>query len=215
MATVWWWIVPESEANAGTRPQDAKLISTPDSGDEYNTLVLGGNYKGITRFQGPFTSKADAQKANPSGGSLADQISAGIGAGLQTDVGVLGAASRAANAVSNPMQGLADIGNFFHALTEKGTWIRVAEFGVGAILLYVGIKAATGGGSPTQSARSGAKRSGGIVRKAASKSAPGRAIAVRKAGKERAQRIVYRRDVKERTGTELMRIKRRRGIAPK
>jgi len=215
MATVWWWIVPVSEASAGTRPQDAKLISTPDSGNEYNTLVLGGTYQGITRFQGPFQTQADAMAANPSGGSLAQQISAGLGAGLQNDVGILGVASSAAQSIKNgnPLNALADIGDFFHRLTEKGTWTRVAEFGIGAILLYVGIKAATSGPGQEAAKRS-AKKTGGVTKKAVKATPVGRAYTVRKAGRQRADRIIRRRQVREATAQRLMQQKKRYGRAP-
>jgi hypothetical protein len=215
MATVWWWVIPTSESGAQTRPQDAKLISTPDSGNEYNAFALRQSFGNLFPFQGPFQSQSDANAANPSGGSLAQQINAGIGAGLQNDVGVLGTASSAVQSVKNgnPLNALADIGDFFHRLTEKGTWTRVAEFAIGGLLLYVGIKAATRG--PAQeSVKRGAKRSGSLVGKAAKATPAGKAVAVRKAGKARANKIIYRRQVRERTAQELMRQKRLRGKAP-
>lgn len=50
------------------------------------------------------------------------------------------AAKAAANAVTG---GLPAIGDFFHRLSQKATWERVGEIALGALLLYVGLKAIT------------------------------------------------------------------------
>lgn len=109
--------------------------------------------------------------------------------------------------------GLSDIGDFFHRLTEKETWTRVAEVGIGVILLYVGLKAVTTP-SGQQVAKQTVKKTAKNTASLFAKTPVGKARTVRKAGKTRAQRIVYRRDVRQRTGNELMRIKRKRGLAP-
>lgn len=57
-------------------------------------------------------------------------IAAGIGSG-----------AAAAGTVPNPLSGIAGIGDFFQRLTEQNTWIRVAEFLVGGILVIVGASA--------------------------------------------------------------------------
>lgn len=78
MSTVWWWVVKPSETSDSSRPADAKLISTPGSGAEYNALIGGGTWQGIARYQGPFTSKSAAQGATPSGGSIWSAVGGGI-----------------------------------------------------------------------------------------------------------------------------------------
>lgn len=42
--------------------------------------------------------------------------------------------------IPNPVGGLEGIGDFFARLTEANTWLRVGEFAVGGILLYIGLK---------------------------------------------------------------------------
>lgn len=44
-----------------------------------------------------------------------------------------------------PAGGLADVGDFFHRLTEKQTWARVGEVAVGGILLIAGLRALSSG----------------------------------------------------------------------
>ena len=141
MATVWWWVVPPSEAGSASRPANAQLVSTPDSGPAYSAWVTGGTYQGLTRFQGPFTSKADAQKAPPGGGSTLDQIKAGLGAGLKSDVGALGTGTRAAQTVT---KALPSIGQFLAMLTDKNLWIRVVKIIAGGAMLIVGLAKLTG-----------------------------------------------------------------------
>jgi len=141
MATVWWWVVKPAEQNAASRPNDAQLVSTPDSGPAYDAWIQNGTYQGRSRFQGPFTSKADAQKAPPGGGSTLDQVKAGLGAGLQSDVGALGVANRAKNAVGNPLDFLA---SFLATLTDKNLWIRIVKIIAGGAMLIVGLAKLTG-----------------------------------------------------------------------
>jgi len=147
MAAVWWWVVSPAETGAASRPRDARLISTPDSGPEYDALAGGGSYKGAARYQGPFATRAAAQAASPGGGSLAEQIAAGVQAGAANDAGVVGSGARAAQAASNGLGGLAAIGDFFGRLTEAVTWLRAAKILAGGALLIIGIAHITGAGN--------------------------------------------------------------------
>jgi len=145
MATVWWWIKPASESDANGRPKDAVLISDSDSSQQYNTLLNSGNitYQGkqYNRTQGPFNSKAEAQTAPPGGGSTLDQVKAGIGAGLQTDVGILGTGTRAAQKVKAAVPSVA---GFLAMLTDKNLWIRIVKIIAGGAILLVGLAKLTG-----------------------------------------------------------------------
>jgi hypothetical protein len=51
----------------------------------------------------------------------------------------------------NPLAGVADIGDFFHRLTEGSTWTRVGEVILGGILIYAGVRALSSGGSSVAS----------------------------------------------------------------
>lgn len=58
-------------------------------------------------------------------------------------IGVGGeAAINAAGGVSNTVSDAGNVADFVTRLSNKNTWIRIGEFAVGAILVYVGLKAA-------------------------------------------------------------------------
>lgn len=58
-------------------------------------------------------------------------------------IGVGGeAAINAAGGAKNAIGDVGDTADFLTRLSNKNTWIRVGEFAVGAILVYVGLKAA-------------------------------------------------------------------------
>jgi hypothetical protein len=66
--------------------------------------------------------------------------------------------ANASNPVAAAVQGsglapLADIGQFFHALTEGKTWTRVAEVAVGGILVYAGVRALAQGSTVNRGVR--------------------------------------------------------------
>lgn len=107
---------------------------------------------------GPFTSQAAAQAyiSNPSSGA-----SQSGGVVSPSPEAPQSQANVPTPSLSNPLAPLADIGNFFHELTQLNTWIRVAEVGVGIILVYVGVKALA--------SNTAVGRAGGSVKKAAKK----------------------------------------------
>lgn len=96
--------------------------------------------------------------------------------------------------IPNPLSGINAIGDFFQRLTEKQTWERVAEFALGGVLIYVGVRAVAHG-SPTVG--SGARKSvTKPVRKVASGVAsvavPEARLAVRAASKKAAPKTTSR-----------------------
>jgi len=145
MTTVWWWVVgSQAEQGDSSRPADARLISTPDSGAEYNALVTGGSYNGLYRYQGPFTSQSAAQSAtaSPSVSGLQELEAGTQAAGDESGNPIAEAAGLAAGGTSdltNPLQFLGDIANIFGDLTEASTWIRFAKIVVGGTLIIVGV----------------------------------------------------------------------------
>lgn len=86
---------------------------------------------------GPYATQAQANAAIPAINKA--HPSQGIGA-QAVDVAT---GSSPTTAVSDPLNYLADVGDFFHRLTEAATWERVGEIAAGIVLLYVGIKAVT------------------------------------------------------------------------
>jgi hypothetical protein len=106
-----------------------------------------------TGWHGPYKTEALAEKH------------AGVtGAPATTNTNPL---TTAANALQNtPLGGVADIGDFFHRLTEPSTWTRVGEVALGGVLVYAGVRALTHGSSTVgASARKSATKP---VRKVAS-----------------------------------------------
>jgi hypothetical protein len=98
--------------------------------------------------------------------------------------------------------GLAAIGDFFHKLTLGQTWLRVAEVGVGGILLYAGLRALGHQTAPNVAVKHGARP----VRKVASTTAKvvvpearlaGRTVAKRAAPKTTARVAAHRAQVRK------------------
>jgi len=145
MAIVYWWIKPANESDAGGRPKDAVLISDADNSQQYNTLLNSGTiiYKGkpYNRTQGPFASRKEALQAPPGGGSILEQIQAGLQAGAQTDVGPIGTGTRTAEKVK---KAIPDIASFLSMLTDRNLWIRVVKIIAGGAILIVGLAKMTG-----------------------------------------------------------------------
>jgi len=148
-ATVWWWVVPPAQQNDTTRPANAVLISTPTTGALFSALSGGGtgtwNGKQVSRFQGPFSSEAEARAANPSGGSPGQVIAAGVGAGLgaASGVGLPSVPGADAGGISDPLAPLGDIAaalkSFYSAVTDGKMWRSLAWILLGMLLMVTGI----------------------------------------------------------------------------
>ena len=143
---VYWWVVPPAQQNDSSRPSSAQLISTTTAGALYTALLGGGTgtYNGaqVSRFQGPFTSEAEARAANPAGGSESQVIAAGAGAGLAAAGGV-GLPTVPGASAANPLQGLGDVAAalkaFYSAVTDGKMWRSVAWVLLGLVLMVSGI----------------------------------------------------------------------------
>lgn len=95
---------------------------------------------------------------------------------------------------ANPLTGLAAIGDFFQRLTQKSTWVRVGEVGLGGILLYAGVRALSHGSAVAgSSARASATRPvKKVTRKAASVVVPEARLATRVVAKRAAPKTTAR-----------------------
>lgn len=109
--------------------------------------------------------------------------------------GAGGSTSDAVNkSAPNPLTGVAAIGDFFHRLTEKQTWVRVAEVGFGVILVYAGVRALAHGSTV---AGSGARSSvtkpvKKTVKRVATVAAPEARLATRTVAKKAAPKTTAR-----------------------
>lgn len=79
---------------------------------------------------------AEAKKEFPKGSA---PTNAGITPARVAQVATGEAANAAGVGGGNPLAGLAQVGQFFSALSQGSTWIRVAEGILGIILLAVGV----------------------------------------------------------------------------
>lgn len=88
---------------------------------------------------------------------------------------------------------IADVGDFFHRLTEKSTWTRVGEVGVGGLLLYAGIRALTHGTSTNVAGKAAAKPVRKVTKTAAKVVVPEARLAARVTAKRVAPRATAHR----------------------
>jgi hypothetical protein len=73
-----------------------------------------------------------------------------------------------APSITNPLGGIAAIGDFFNRLTQPNTWIRVGEVVAGLLLVWVGFNAITRDtavGKGIQSAKRGATKVAKVIPK--------------------------------------------------
>jgi len=105
---------------------------------------------------------------------VAELLAGGLSAAITQAGGTLGGipqaaatgAEKAIATITNPLDWLKYPADFFYRLTQPSTWLRIGEFVVGAMLIYVGIKAVATPGGATGAAKSGvrgAKKTGGGV----------------------------------------------------
>jgi hypothetical protein len=187
-AEAWWVVCPPSEQNSPTVPKDAIIISTQVGSPFYNTLLntdhgtVSVKGKQYVRYMGPFLTEQAAQSAVPGPITIGDWVGAAIagamaGAGNEPNPNTsVGTGFAAGSAVDSGLNLLGPIADFFHRLTEPQTWIRVGEFAIGGMLVYVGIKASTQGTAVGEAARTVTKPAKKTVSIAKSLTPTGRAV---------------------------------------
>jgi hypothetical protein len=127
------------------------------TGADEKVLVGLGFHGYATQLQ----AQAHPQNANFAQMLIAANILAGHPTGGVNTPGAPAIANTAqgAGAVATAENPLVAVGDFFHRLTEASTWARVGEFVVGAMLIYVGIRAVA---SPEPVVR-GVKKTGTVA----------------------------------------------------
>jgi hypothetical protein len=164
-------------------PWYAVTVTLPRTGrtqEEYvnapNKQIAGQTFPGETAVYGPYLTEALAEKAHPQGSGGTIPPVAG-----QTTPPTVNAQP------SNPLGGLAAIGDFFQRLTQASTWARVGEVALGGILIYAGVRALSSGSTTVGAgARKSATRP---VTKVATKAAKVAAPELRLAGRVAAKRV--------------------------
>jgi hypothetical protein len=111
-----WFVINTSP------PSGSPTIYTVMEGTEAQAQAYGGGYSG------PYTTLA-----------AADQVAAGRPPNAAAPGPLPGTSISPGGGISasNPLTGLAAIGDFFQRLTQASTWLRVGEVLLGAILIGV------------------------------------------------------------------------------
>jgi preprotein translocase subunit SecF len=110
-----WFVVPQVPAGNALAVHYAVKEATPDSA-AYQQWQAAGYVETVTQAQ----AQAVAAKLNK---DVAKQTAV---PGLDN---------------LHPLTGIDAVGDFFSRLTEPNTWLRIGEFAIGGILLYVALKA--------------------------------------------------------------------------
>lgn len=122
-----WFVVPNSELEKILGVIGLGLAGGAVTG--YSARYACGSEASGYRAKGyaAYATQAEAEKTALAGGATA---------------GALGAAGAAA-APANPSTGWASVTDFLSRLTQASTWLRVAEVGIGIVLLAIGIARVT------------------------------------------------------------------------
>jgi hypothetical protein len=176
-------------ANAPAPPgQLIPGVAAPTAG--YPQYGAGGGSPGSSAGWKVVTANSDAQKMQ-----FASQ---GILVWFSKKADAQAFIAAQSNSLSSPdpagLGGIADIGDFFHRLTEKSTWTRVGEVALGGILLYAGVRALANGSAVAGSGarKSAVKPAKKVVKKAAGVAAPELRLATRVASKKVAPKTTGR-----------------------
>lgn len=154
------------------------------TGLEWQSDQTKGPYSANFKEIGGYNTQAEAQAAANAFNSLPNP----------QKISQAGITSGSVPTISNPLQPMQDIGNFFHTLTQSSTWARVGEVAIGGILLFIGVRALSQGSSAVGS---GARKSvSRPAKKAATKvikvAAPEARLATRVAAKKAAPKTTAR-----------------------
>jgi len=116
-----WWVLSEASS---TNPNGSFVVI------HGTALQVKAKYNGAV--SGPYATRAAAEAAaHTTGGGF-------------PGANIPGNPAKALG-ISNPLAGVAAIGDFFNRLTQPNTWLRVGEFVAGGLLIYLGLSAAMRG----------------------------------------------------------------------
>lgn len=149
MTNTWFVMIPPSYASKTTQEKELVdfVVSFPAGSQAWNDANAGrvlsaaesntgsaGVGEQLVKWQGPFATQAEAHTAANPQQQSANPVNDAVNAAQNS------------SGLSIP----ASIGNFFAALGEANTWIRVAKVIVGGVLLIVGLVHITGADSGTK-----------------------------------------------------------------
>jgi hypothetical protein len=116
-----WWAVTYTPIRTGiTKLAYVQASSRQQAAETYpGSVVLGGPQPTLAAIEKEFPGTTGPHGTDPKSGAKPPSIS---------------------DTPTDPL-GIDAIGSFFNRLTEANTWIRVGEFVIGGIIVYVGLKA--------------------------------------------------------------------------
>lgn len=166
----------------GPPPTNNELTWQQQAIQVYNAMIARGYkqlaaewkafYPGFHRAHPQLTVKQvlSAFVGEVAAGAIAGSVGQAVTVLGKTPNAIAQGAENATSFFHNPLDYLKYPAEFLHALTEPQTWVRVAEVLIGAMLIYAGIRAATG--NTGQSAVKGARNTGTIAGSAIRKITP-------------------------------------------
>lgn len=160
MANTWFVMIPPGYADKSDSEKELVdlVVQIPYPSQDWTDANSGKIVGGKTGFFGQFfLGEGDQQLVKWKGPYATEQQARTAAASRQFSANPINDATNAAeNATGGLGAGLADIGKFFHLLTEGSTWIRIAEAMLGLGLIIVGLaKLASGTAAGRAAARVG------------------------------------------------------------
>jgi hypothetical protein len=141
---VTYWVFLAIQAKMQTQNIFATVVG-PMTAAQYNAKY--GNPNNGVNPPGGFTNKLAAQQA-------ANQYNANPGQAGGVNAPGAAPGINAPNPFgTNPLTGITAIGDFFQRLTQPQTWVRIAEFAAGGLLLYIGGNALLRGTAASEAAQ--------------------------------------------------------------
>jgi len=148
MATAWFVVAPAG-ASQGTFtdpkvPDNSRIAGVDTSSAAYTAWTGNGAYKGWQVVMGPFPTEAAAKAAHPPAGLRALLTAGQLGATVAAGSAIGSGPTLPGPTVSNPLDWLSNIGQFFTALTQPNLWLRVAKVVLGGVMVVAGLIKLTG-----------------------------------------------------------------------
>lgn len=148
MATAWFVVAPKGASQGSFLnpkvPDGSRLASVDTSSAAYKAWLGNGAYGNWQVVMGPFPTEAAAKAAHPPAGLAAILTAGQLGATVAAGSAIGSGPTLPGPVVANPLDWLSNIGQFFSALTQPNTWLRVAKVLLGGVLVVAGLIKLTG-----------------------------------------------------------------------
>lgn len=148
MAVAWFVVAPKGESQGSFLnpkiPDNSRLAGVDTTSAAYKAWVGNGAYGNWQVVMGPFPTEAAAKAAHPPAGLSAVLTAAQLGASVAAGSVIASGPTLPGPTVSNPLDWLSNIGQFFTALTQPNLWLRVAKVVLGGVLVIGGLIKLTG-----------------------------------------------------------------------